>query len=127
MAGHFDWPGLQQACRIERTCVQNGKTTTEVSYAITSLHPSRASAADLLSLNRGHWSIENRLHWVRDVSFGEDTCGMRTGQGPQNLAAMRNAALTAMRLSGHNAIASTLRRFATRPLDLLKMLCILKQ
>lgn len=97
-----------------------------MSYVITSLDRDRASAADLLAFNRGHWGIENRLHWVRDVTFGEDTCRMRTGDGPQNLAALRNAGLTVMRLAGHNAIASALRDFATRPYDLIKMLRILK-
>lgn len=126
MVGHLDWPGFAQACRIERTRIEDGRTTTEVSYVITSLDRDRASAADLLAFNRGHWGIENRLHWVRDVTFGEDTCRMRTGDGPQNLAALRNAGLTVMRLAGHNAIASALRDFATRPYDLIKMLRSLK-
>jgi predicted transposase YbfD/YdcC len=93
-----------------------------VSYAVTSLSVQRASAEDLLRFNRGHWGIENRLHWVRDVTFGEDGCRMRTGDGPQNLAALRNAGLSLLRFSKVNAIASTLRDYATRPWDLLKKL-----
>jgi hypothetical protein len=93
-----------------------------VSYAITSLSQQRASAEGLLSFNRGHWGIENRLHWVRDVTFGEDGCRMRTGDGPQNLAALRNAAISLLRFSGVNAIASTLRDYATQPWDLLQKL-----
>lgn len=126
MIGHVDWPGFAQACRIERTRIENGKETTEVSYAITSLGRDRASAADLLSFNRGHWGIENRLHWVRDVTLGEDTCRMKTGNGPQILAALRNAGLTLMRLAGYKAIATTLRDFAAKPHELLKLLRILK-
>jgi len=122
LAGYADWPGLAQVCRIERTRIEKGKETTEVSYAITSLDRQRANAADLLAFNRGHWGIENRLHWVRDVTFGEDGCRMKTGDGPQNLATIRNAGLTAMRLAGHKGIASTLRDFAAKPLELLKML-----
>lgn len=122
LVGHLDWPGFAQAIRIERTVVKDGKPDTEVSFAITSICRDRASAKELLSFSRGHWGIENRLHWVRDVTFGEDGCRMRTGDGPQNLAALRNAGLTLLRAANHNAIASALRRFATRPWDLLKTL-----
>jgi predicted transposase YbfD/YdcC len=122
LKGHLSWPGFSQAVRIERTCIQGDKHTTEVSYAITSVDKSRASAETLLEANRGHWGIENRLHWVRDVTMGEDACRMKTGEGPQNLAAIRNAGLTLLRTSGCNAIASTLRDYATKPWELLKML-----
>jgi hypothetical protein len=84
------------------------------------------SAAELLSLNRNHWHIENQLHWVRDVTFGEDNCRAKVGDSPQNLAALRNVSITLLRLSGCKGIASTLRDFATKPLDLLKFLAILK-
>ena len=100
---------------------------TEIAYAITSLTAERASAAELLAYNRGHWGIENRLHWVRDVSFGEDACRANVQNCPQNLAALRNAGLSLLRRSGANEILSTLRDFATRPYDLLKFLCIMKQ
>ena len=73
-------------------------------------------------MNRGHWGIENRLHWVRDVTFGEDGCRMRSGDGPQNLAALRNAAINMLRTTSHKAIASALRRFATKPWDLIEKL-----
>lgn len=120
--GHLDWPGFAQAIRIERTRIIKGQRTTEVSLSITSLDPARADAATLLKINRGHWGIENRLHWVRDVSMREDKCRARTGQAPENLATLRNASITLLRHSGHNAIAASLRQFATRPLDLLKIL-----
>ena len=127
MAGHLDWPGLQQVCRIERVTKQQGRETREVAYAITSLSPQRATAADLLAYNRNHWGIENRLHWVRDVSLGEDACRANVQHCPQNLAALRNVALTLLRRAGVNEILSTLRDFATRPADLLRFLRILKQ
>lgn len=127
MAGQLEWPGLQQVCRIERTVQEQGCVTTEIAYAITSLTAERASAADLLSYNRGHWGIENRLHWVRDVSLGEDACRAKVENCPQNLAALRNVGLTLLRRAGVNEILSTLRDFASRPYDLLKFLCIMKQ
>jgi hypothetical protein len=127
LAGHLAWPGLQQVCRIERTTKSPGGESKEVAYAITSLPPQRAAAADLLSYNRGHWGIENRLHWVRDVSLGEDACRANVHQSPQNLAALRNVALTLLRRAGVNEILPTLRNFATRPADLLRFLRILKQ
>lgn len=126
LAGHLDWPGLQQVCRIERVTKIKGKVTTEVAYAITSLSPARAGAEQLLAYNRGHWGIENRLHWVRDVSLGEDACRANVGHSPQNLAAFRNVGLSLLRLSGVNEILSTFRDFATKPYELLKFLCIMK-
>ena len=98
----------------------------EVQYAITSVSPQRADAALLLARWRDHWGIENRLHWVRDVSFGEDQCQVKTGHAPQNLAAFRNAAITALRLAGYQEIAATLREFAYQPRKLLRFLGIMK-
>ena len=127
MAEHLNWPGLKQVCRIERLTKAKGGVTTEIAYAITSLSAERASAERLLTCNRGHWGIENRLHWVRDVSFGEDACRANVQHCPQNLAALRNVALTLLRRSGISEILSTLRDFATRPAELLQFLCIMKQ
>jgi predicted transposase YbfD/YdcC len=127
LAGYLDWPGFAQAIRIERTRIVKGKRTTDVSHAITSLDAKRANAGELLALSRGHWGIENRLHWVRDVTLGEDKCRARTGQGPENLATLRNAALTLLRSNGYKAIAPTLRSMATKPRELLKILRRFKQ
>ena len=69
---YLDWPGLGQVCCLERTRWRKGRETVERAYAITSLTPERADAALLLVIWREHWGIENRLHWVRDVVFGED-------------------------------------------------------
>lgn len=126
LAGHLDWPGLQQVCRIERVVKEKGCETAEIAYAITSLTAKRAGADKLLSYNRGHWGIESH-HWVRDVSLGEDACRANVGHSPQNLAAFRNVGLSLLRLSGVNEILSTLRDFATKPYDLLNFLRIMKQ
>ena len=77
------WPHLQQVCRLERQRVVKGKKQVAVSYAISSLPATDADARRLLSLSRGHWGIENRLHWVRDVTFDEDRSQVRTGAAPQ--------------------------------------------
>ena len=122
LARHLDWPGLAQVCKLERTTWRDGKETVEIEYAITSLPPERFNAAGILRAWVGHWGIENRLHWVRDVVCGEDSCRVKKGQAPQNLAAFRNAALTLLRLSGAKEILSTLRTFSQRPADLLKFL-----
>lgn len=126
LAEHLAWPGLQQVCRLERTTTRGGKHSVEVQYAITSVARSRADAAFLLTRWRDHWGIENRLHWVRDVTWGEDQCQVRTGHAPQNLAAFRNAALSLLRLANIQEIAPTLREFAYQPRKLLRFLGIMK-
>lgn len=95
-------------------------------YAITRISHQRADAALLLARWHNHWGIENRLPWVRDVTFGEDQCQVKTGHAPQNLAAFRNAAITILRLAGRREIAATLREFAYQPRTLLRFLGIVK-
>lgn len=116
------WPHVQQVCRLdrERILLRGGrvvKTEREVSYAITSLPPERAGAAQLLQLNRGHWGIENRIHWVRDVTLAEDRCQVRRGAAPQALAACRNLVLALLRRrpEGCSNVAAALRTYAARP------------
>ena len=96
------WPHLQQACRLERQRVVKGKKQVAVSYAISSLPATDADARRLLSLSRGHWGIENRLHWVRDVTFDEDRS--------QVLAGLRNLVINLVRRAGHSNVAAALRR-----------------
>ena len=76
---HLDWPGVAQVCRLERGRQRGTRQTVEVVYAITSVPRSQANAARLLAWWRGHWGIENRLHWSRDVVWGEDHCRVRKG------------------------------------------------
>ena len=106
------WPGLAQAGRLTSLRKQKGKITTEVSYLITSLSPEQATPAQLLGLARGHWGIENRLHWVRDVTFDEDRCQIRSGAAPQVMAALRNLVISLFRLTGIRNIAAALRTHA---------------
>jgi predicted transposase YbfD/YdcC len=85
------WPGLAQAVEITRERTEKGKKTVEVVYGITSLKPEKADAKRLLGLVREHWAIENKSHYVRDVTMGEDACRVRKGAATQVLAALRNA------------------------------------
>jgi hypothetical protein len=98
---------------------------TETVHAITSLAPHHASPAQIAAWIRGHWQIENALHWVRDVTYGEDNSQVRTGNTPQVMATLRNLAINALRQAGVTNIAAALRHHARdpiRPLQLLKIL-----
>ena len=95
-------PGRHQAFRIvrERTVISTGKCSVEATHGLTSLGPERAGPAEVLALNRGHWEIENRLHYVRDFSYDEDRSRVRNGKLPRNLACLSNAAISIVRLRG---------------------------
>lgn len=125
LQGHLDWPGVEQACRLTRITKRDGQEQHEVEYAITSVSRSRADAGQLLAWWRGHWGIENREHYVRDVTLGEDASRIRTGAAPQILAATRNAILSLLRLWGSPNIAAALRENAYQPARLLAKLGIL--
>lgn len=112
---YLDWPGLQQVFKIERWRTISDQTTHEIAYGITSLPRHRANAAKLLKLSRGHWGIENRLFHVRDVTFGEDACRVRSGSAPQILAGLRNLTIHLLEAAGFTNKAQALRRHAARP------------
>ena len=116
-AGCSAWPGLRQVYRIERTATRKrtGARRQEVGYGISSLPPERADAARLLAYTRWHWHIENRTHWVRDVTFDEDRSQVRAGGIPQVMAALRNTVIGLLRAAGERNIAAALRRFAGQP------------
>ena len=90
---HQDWAGLKQGFKIVRERTVKGKKTVEVVHGITSLSPERADARRLLELIRGHWAIENELHYRRDVTLGEDASQIKKGVAPQVMAALRNSVL----------------------------------
>ncbi|HEV7668274.1 MAG TPA: ISAs1 family transposase [Thermoanaerobaculia bacterium] len=118
LSHYVDFPCSAQVARVERIThtISSGKKRAEVVYLITSLSPEKASAKRLLALNRGHWEIENRLHWVRDVTFAEDASQIRTGSGPQMMATLRNVAISLIRLRRKTCgIAQALRDMAARP------------
>jgi predicted transposase YbfD/YdcC len=111
------WPGLGQVLQIKRTVTdkRTGRATTETAYAITSLSPQRATPAQLLAAWREHWHIENKLHWVRDVTFDEDRSTVRCGRIPQVMAALRNTAIGLLRVLGVTNIAKACRYYAAHP------------
>jgi predicted transposase YbfD/YdcC len=95
---HLQWPGAAQVARIERTRQIGDKQSVEVAYIVTSLPAAEAGPERLLALSRGHWDIENKLHWVRDVTMNEDRCRVRAGA--RALAALRNLVLWLIRSRG---------------------------
>ncbi len=118
----LNFPGAAQVVQVRRTRTLNGRRTTEVVYAICSLDMIAAPPATVATWLQGHWSIENALHWVRDVVFDEDRHQLRTGSGPQVMATLRNTAISLLRLAGHTRIAAGLRHHSRnphRPIDLI--------
>lgn len=117
-----EFPGAAQVLQIRRTRIIKGRKHTEVVYTICSLTMTKASPATVAAWIQGHWGIENRLHWVRDVTFDEDRHQLRAGHGPQVMATLRNTGLSLLRLAGHLNIAAALRhhsRDSRRPIELL--------
>jgi len=102
----------------------NGKTRHDVAYGVTSLTAQQASAQLLLELNRGHWEIENRVHYVRDVSFDEDRSRVRSGNGAQVMASIRNLVITLVRLMGFRYIPDATRYFVYHIPEALSVLGI---
>lgn len=92
-----DWPGATQIVRLERWRELKDRCQRQVVYAITSIPPEAADAEALLALARAHWQVENRLFRVRDGTFAEDACRVRTGNAPHTLAHLRDASLTLIR------------------------------
>ena len=117
VAAGLAFPHAAQAIQIVRRRKLPGKKkwSRETVYAITSLTAVQASPAELAAIIRGHWMIEDRLHWVRDMDFDEDRSQIRTGSGPRVMASLRNLVLTILRLAGAISIAAALRHHARRP------------
>jgi len=120
---YLDWPGIEQVCKIERVSKRKGQESRQVRYAITSLGDS-VGARQLLRHVRGHWGIENRLHYVRDVTFGEDASHIRTGSAPEVMAGLRNVVIGVLRQAGCTNIAAAVREVGWRPRAALRLLGI---
>ena len=117
LVGYTDWPGLAQAFQLERHVTMKASRVqrSEVVYGVTSLRPGQAGPERLLGLVRQHWQIENKVHWVRDVTFDEDRSQVRCGSIPQVMAAFRNTAIGLMHWAGETNIAAACRHFAAQP------------
>jgi len=116
------WPSLAQGFELTHKRTIKGQTTVEVVYGITSLGAERADARRLLGLTRLHWGIENKLHYVRDVTFGEDGCRVRKGGAPQVLAAVRNAVIHLLAAVEADSRAAAVRHFNNCPGEALALL-----
>jgi predicted transposase YbfD/YdcC len=114
---HFGFPHAAQVLQVTRKTRELGtrRWRTVVVYAITSLTHAQASPARLADLVRGHWTIENGLHYIRDVTFAEDASQLRTGTGPQVMACLRNLVIGALSRAGPVNLAAALRQHARDP------------
>ncbi len=110
----LDWPQVAQAfvLRRQRTDCRTGKTTEQIDYGITSLNGWQANAPTLLQLTRKHWSIENGLHYRRDVTFGEDRCRMKSAVAAECLAIIHNILIGLLRWLGWDNLAKARRYYS---------------
>lgn len=124
LMGYSDWPALAQVFEVGRQVIEKktGKERWEVVYGVTSLPPERATPEQLLELVRGHWAIENKSHWVRDVTFDEDRSQVRCGSIPHVMAALRNTAIGLLRWAGYGNIAKAGRQLAAQPAQALALI-----
>jgi predicted transposase YbfD/YdcC len=114
---HFGFPHAAQVVQVtrKRRGLHTRRWRTVRAYAITSLSFAQASPARLADLLRGHWAIENGLHWVRDVTFVEDGSQVRTGAAPQVMACLRNLVIGALSRAGPVNLAVALRHHSRDP------------
>ena len=110
LAGYSPWPYLMQVFEYTRRWTSTGVTKQQVRYGITSLPDSVSDAARLARLKRDHWQVENGLHYVKDVTLGEDASQTHVGNGADVFAMVRNIAISLIRRTGHRDIAAHLRR-----------------
>jgi predicted transposase YbfD/YdcC len=107
------FPHAQQIVRVTRDRANNAnESALTVAWYITSLPADRADAEQLGDLARNHWASENKLHWVRDVTFGEDASTIRTGTAPRAMATLRSTAISHHRINGATNIRAALRAFS---------------
>ena len=116
----IEFHGAAQVAQLRRTITKKGKKTVEVLYLITSDRD--ADPATLAAWVRSHWEIENRLHWVRDVTYQEDKSLVRTGNAPRVMASLRSLAISLLRLDGQTNIAAANRHHARDPQRTLQLL-----
>ena len=116
------WKKLTYAYKIQRTVKQKGKESTKISYGITNIPEEKTYAERILGFKRSHWYVENRLHYRRDVTFGEDRCHVRIQGAPEVVAGIHNGVLAIMDYLGIKNVASQLRHFCAQPEEALRLL-----
>jgi predicted transposase YbfD/YdcC len=107
---------------LQGKLVQGRQKMVETCYLVTSLDSSRADPARLLELNRAHWQIENRLHYVRDWTYDEDRSQVRRGNRPHAMASLRNIAISLLRLAGATNIAASTRELGRKPREIARLI-----
>ncbi len=122
LKGYSDWPGLDQVFQIRRRWQSKGEWREEVRYGITSLPAPVGIPERLLKFKRGHWTIENGLHYVKDVTLGEDRSTVHADNGPKIMAALRNTAVSLLRRAGFSTIAARMRYNSIHPEAALQVL-----
>ena len=124
LVDYVNWPGLQQVFCLERvsTRKKTGEVSLETVYGITSLGSDEATARQLLDFTRQHWHIENKSHWVRDVTFDEDRSQVRAGHLPHVMATLRNTVINLLRATETANIAKALRHYAACPDEALALI-----
>lgn len=120
------FPHCGQVAHLHRYSekIKSGKIHEETACLITSLSPAEADPERLLDLARGHWGIENKSHYVRDVTFDEDRSQIRKKSGPRVMATLRNFVISILRLIGRKNIAKSLRDMAAKPHMALRLIGI---
>lgn len=116
------WPGLAQGFEVTRTRKSKDGRSVETVYGITSLKADQADARKLLDLVRGHWQIENGLHYVRDVTLGEDRCRVRSGTARQVLAGMRNAVVHLISTVEAESRPAAIEQLSARPNQAMELI-----
>jgi predicted transposase YbfD/YdcC len=123
---YLDFPHVGQAFLIERESIEkkSGEYSHDIAYGITSRTPKQADAKRVLSINRGHWTIENSCHYILDWNFDEDRSRIRTGYGPENISRLRRFAIGVINSKGVRSVAQKMRELTCNVrlvLDYLRM------
>jgi len=117
-----DWGEIGQVFCLRRRVQHPLKCTQEYVYGITSLTPKQADPLRLLELIRAHWTIENRLHWRRDVTLGEDASQVRKGRAPHALAVLNSFVLALLDCLGVANAKQYMRWLDAQPLQAVRLL-----
>jgi predicted transposase YbfD/YdcC len=125
LVGYSRWPGLAQVVQIKRTWEYKGVTKSATRYLVTSLPTQEASVQRLMQIRRGHWGIENSLHYVKDVTMGEDRSLIHVGAGGAVMSALRSTAVSLLHRADLHGIASALRANSQHPHQALVLMGLL--
>lgn len=117
-----EWAGMAQVFQIRRTVQEKGEERVEIVYGMTNVPRNKADAKRHFELNRKHWYIENRLHWRRDVTLGEDASQVRSHGAPEVLAALNGGLLALLDFQGVKNVAKQMRHLCAQPREALQLL-----